>query len=122
MAISYDELFRTNPDAPKDAEAIKNLARRVYVPFNARGERGFGMTIADQMVHFEASDTPQSDSCGEYSRGLIDLALASEVLTPNDKDEIQRVISDSQPSLEKDRRSNIFIFTGRNKVQTRPTT
>lgn len=105
-----EEILRSNEDAPQNSKAAVRLARSLYTPIQRRTEFTEGIDLPSRRIHFEASDAPSAETCGEYSRGLVDLALETQILTDDDKNSIRETISDAQPVLEKEKTIGHFRF------------
>lgn len=111
MQQSIDELWKANPDTPKDISELKHLARALFVPTAQRSGLGYSLAMSTETVHLEASESPEFEFCGEYSRGLVDLTLASSLVSQSDKDEVAAIVADAQPSLEKQKTIDHFRFS-----------
>ena len=103
-------LLRSNSDAPQTGRAALDLAQRLYVPQDVRLEANYRLPLPSGPQILEASDAPMVETCGEYSRGLVDLALEANVLSDDDRNAVTAAIDASTPNLEKQKHIGRFHF------------
>lgn len=107
---SLDDLLLQNPNAPTNDEYALHFARRLYAPREERDEERLLLGLAEERREFEASDDEQVEWCGEASRGLLDAVLASNLLSSEARSEINAMMEDAAPTLERTKTIGHFRF------------
>ena len=107
---SLDDLLLQNPNAPTNDEYALHFARQLYAPREERDEERLLLGFAEGRREFEASDDEQVEWCGEASRGLLDAVLASNLLSSEARSEINAMMEDAAPSLERTKTIGHFRF------------
>ena len=66
--------------------------------------------LAEGRADFAASEDEQVDWCGESTTGLLEAAMASNLLSAEARRDIDAIISDSLPALEEEKTIGHFHF------------
>ena len=104
-----NKVIKSNQSLPQSATEAKAFIRKIFRP--SRPGSGFALEAAGgRTLHFEATDSPGFESCGESSRGVVDLLLKSNLLSEEDRQEVASLISAAQPPLEKSKTIDHFRF------------
>ena len=107
---NLDEILKANPNAPTNDEYARELARKLFPHRDQRVEGELNLSFSEGMVTLAASDTENVDWCGESTVGLLEAALASTLVSPSAKTEIEAMIEDSMPTFEKEKTIGHFRF------------
>lgn len=107
---NLDEILKANPNAPTNDEYARELGRKLFPPRDQRVEGELDFSFSEGMVTLGASDAENVDWCGEMTVGLMESVLASTLVSPTAKTEIEAMIEDSMPALEKEKTIGHFHF------------
>jgi hypothetical protein len=105
-----DELLRNNPDAPDDDAEARELAARLLPPRQAGDGQAIDLELADGDVTLSATDDEAVEWCGEQTLGVLEATLASNVITDDARSDIENMIADAVPALEKSKTIGHFNF------------
>lgn len=107
---NIEQILKNNPNAPTNDEYALDLARKLFPPREQRVEIERSLNFIEGRVTFAASEKENVDFCGESTRGLLDAALTSSLISSKAKEEIRAIMADSMPSLEKEKTIGHFHF------------
>jgi hypothetical protein len=109
--VPLEELLLQNPDAPTNDEYAVHLARQLFPPLEERDTAAhLVLGLADGQQEIEAVDDDRVEWCGEYTYGLLDAVLASDLLSGAARNEIQTLMADAAPALERTKTVGHFRF------------
>ena len=107
---NIDEILKANPNAPTNDEYALNFARKLLQPREERVERALDLSFSEGPVSLSAVDEEEFEWCGEYTMGLLEAVLASTLISDPAKAEIDGMITDSMPALDKEKTIGHFHF------------
>ncbi len=107
---SIEQILKNNPNAPTNDEYALNLARKLFPPREQRVEEALNLNFIEGTVTLAADEGENIEFCGEYTWGLLEAALNSTLISPQAKEEINVIMADSMPSLEKDKTIGHYHF------------
>lgn len=108
--LNIDQILKDNPNAPTNDEYALNLARKLFPPREQRVEEAVNLNFIEGTVTLAADEGENIEFCGEYTWGLLEAALNSTLISPQAKEEINAIMADSMPSLEKDKTIGHYHF------------
>jgi hypothetical protein len=107
---NLDEILKANPNAPTNDQYAKDLASRLFVPVAQRVEADLELEFFEGAFTMAAREADDIEWCGESTVGLVEAVLASNLISTTAKDEIETMMADSMPSLEKEKTVGHFHF------------
>lgn len=109
---TLDELLLQNPNAPTNDEFALAFARRLYQPFEERVEERMRFDFAEGPTDFSVAEDDDEgfDWCGEQTVGLLEAALASDLLSADARATIETMAVDAAPALEMTKTIGHFRF------------
>jgi hypothetical protein len=110
MKEQLDEILKANPNAPTDDESALSFARQLLPPTDQRVEEAMELSFAEGSVKLAASEESDYEWCGEYTLGLLEAVLESTLISPDAKSEIETMMVDAMPALEKEKTIGHFHF------------
>ena len=108
--LNIEQILKDNPNAPTNDEYALNLARKLFPPLEQRVEEALNLNFIEGTVTLAADERENVEFCGESTRGLLEAALNSTLISPQAKEEINAIMADSMPSLEKEKTICHFHF------------
>ncbi len=109
---TLEELLLQNPNAPTNDEFALAFARRLYQPFEERVEERMHFDFAEGPADFSVADDDDEgfDWCGEQTIGLLEAALASDLVSADARGAIEAMAIDAAPALEMSKTIGHFRF------------
>lgn len=107
---TLDELLLQNPNAPTNDHFALQFARELFPPEQERSDSSISFDFAEGPASFEAADNEGTDWCGEPTRGLLEAVVASDLLSDAARTQIDTMMVDAVPSLERAKTIGHFRF------------
>lgn len=110
MNVQLNEILKANPNAPNDDESALSFARLLLPPVDRRVEKAVEISFAEGMVKLAAAEEVEYEWCGEYTLGLLESVMESTLISPDAKVQIEAMMADAMPTLEKEKTIGHFHF------------
>lgn len=108
--LNIDEILKANPNAPTNDEYAVDFARKLLPPKDQRNGKELDLSFSEGLVHLTADETESGEWCGEYTLGLLEAVMTSTLISNQAKEKINDMITDSMPSLEREKTIGHFHF------------
>jgi hypothetical protein len=107
---TIDDILKANKNAPTNDEYALNFARKLLPHRDQRTEERLDLSFSEGPIALAADELETGEWCGEYTLGLLDAVLVSTLISSDAKTEIEAMLTDSMPALEKDKTIGHFRF------------
>ena len=105
-----DNILKSNPNAPTNDQYALDMAQKLFPNKDKRIEGALEFKFSEKTYTLASNEQENVEWCGESTVGLLETVLLSNLISKDAKKEIRNMISNSMPTLEKEKTIGHFKF------------